>query len=160
MKKNIFDKLKGELPGLRENVLLKNYTTYNIGGPAKYFFIAKTSDDLITAMITAKKLKWPIFILGGGSNVLISDKGFNGLVIKIDISDIKLQGNRIIVGAGASLTKLRHLSANKGFSGLEWSAGVPGTIGGAIYGNAQAFGTKISDTVKSVEVIDIKTLKV
>jgi UDP-N-acetylmuramate dehydrogenase len=147
-------------PEFKKNVSLKNYTTFKIGGPAKYFFVAKTKEDLITALKTAKKNKLPIFILGGGSNLLISEKGFNGLVIKIDIFDIRFQGNKAIVGAGANSTRLAYLSADNGFSGLEWSAGMPGTIGGAIYGNAQAFGAKISDIIESVGVIDLNTLEI
>jgi UDP-N-acetylmuramate dehydrogenase len=149
-----------ELSGAKKNVPLKNYTTYKIGGPAKYFFIAKTKEDLIEALRTAKNLKLPIFILGGGSNLLVSDRGFNGLVIKINIHDINFRHNEVLVGAGADLTKLAHFSAENGLSGLEWAAGVPGTIGGAVYGNAQAFGTKISDAVKTVEAINLKTLKI
>ena len=142
-----------------ENILLAKYTTYKIGGPAKYFFIAKTKEDLISAIGFAKRLKLPVFILGGGSNLLVSDKGFNGLVIKIDISEVNFQKNKAFVGAGADLTKLAYMLADTGLSGLEWSAGVPGTVGGAIYGNAQAFGTKISDTVETVEALNLKTLR-
>jgi len=178
MSKNNFQKIKDKLPGVKEKVLLKNYTTYKIGGPAKYFFIAKTlgrsplgrsptgepadeaKEGLMLALKLAKENKLPVFILGGGSNLLISDKGFDGLVIKIDIPDIKFEGSEVFVGAGANLTKLAYLLANSGLSGLEWSAGVPGTVGGAIYGNAQAFGTKISDAVKSVEAINLKTFKI
>ena len=139
--------------------MLKDYTTYKIGGPAKHFFIAKTKEDLIGAVKTAKKLNLPVFILGGGSNLLISDKGFDGLVIKIDISGMELQGDKVVVGAGASLTKLSYILADSGLTGLEWAAGIPGTVGGAIYGNAQAFGTKICDAIESVEAINLKTLK-
>jgi UDP-N-acetylmuramate dehydrogenase len=159
MKDEIFQKLKEELPEVQKGVSLKNYTTYKIGGPAKYFFIAKTKDDLITAVKVAKKLKLPIFILGGGSNLLISDKGFLGLVIKIEISNIKFEKNKIAVGAGASLVKLAYMSVESGLSGFEWAAGIPGTIGGAIHGNAHAFGTKTSDLVKSIEAVDSKSLK-
>ena len=154
------DKILEELPGTKKDVLLKNYTTYKIGGPAKYFFVAKNREDLISAVKIAKKLKLPLFILGGGSNLLVSDKGFNGLVIKVDIFDIEFQGNKAFVGAGANITKLAYLSADMGLSGIEWAAGVPGTVGGSIYGNAQAFGTKISSIVKNVEVINKKTLAV
>lgn len=153
------DDILENLPGVEKNVLLKNYTTYKIGGPARYFFIAKTKDRLISALKIAKSLRLPVFILGGGSNLLISEKGFNGLVIKIDISGIKFLGNKAFVGAGAGLTKLAYLSAENRLSGLEWAAGVPGTIGGAIYGNAQAFGTKISDAAEGVEAINLKTLE-
>jgi len=144
---------------IKRNILLADYTTYKIGGSAKYFFIAKTKEDLMSAMGFAKRLKLPVFILGGGSNLLVSDKGFNGLVIKIDISEVSFQKNKAFVGAGADLTKLAYMLADTGLSGLEWSAGVPGTVGGAIYGNAQAFGTRISNTVETVEALNLKTLR-
>ena len=156
MKGNILE----ELSGTKKDVLLKNYTTYKIGGPAQYFFIAKTKDDLVKALEAAKKLKLPVFILGGGSNLLISEKGFKGLVIKVDISDVNFNGNNAFVGAGENITKLAYLSADRGLSGLEWAAGMPGTVGGAVYGHAQAFGTKISAVVKSIEAINLKTLKI
>jgi len=160
MKDKIFQKLKEELPEVQRQVLLKNYTTYKIGGPAKYFFVAKTKDSLVKILELAKMLKLQIFILGGGSNLLVSDMGFNGLVVKIDIRDAKIDGNKTIVGAGVNITKLAYLSAHNGLSGIEWAAGVPGTVGGSIYGNAQAFGTKISSIVESVQVIDTETLDI
>jgi UDP-N-acetylmuramate dehydrogenase len=92
------------LPGAEKNVLLKNYTTYKIGGPAEYFFIARTREDLITALKIAKKLKLAVYVIGGGSNVLVSDKGVRGLVIKIDILGTELKNNEVFVGAGANLT--------------------------------------------------------
>ena len=156
----MLNKALKNLPGLQQNVLLKDYTTYKIGGPAKYFFIAETNEELVNAIKTAKELKLPIFILGGGSNLLISDKGFNGLVIKINISNFEFNGKKVEAGAGMGLAKLAYLAAEKGLSGLEWAGGIPGcTLGGAIYGHAQAFGTKISDVVKEVTALDLKTLK-
>lgn len=150
-----------EILGLQRNVLLSDYTSYKIGGPAKYFLIAKTKENLLRAIEAGKKFKMPIFILGGGSNLLVSDKGFNGLVIKIDIQGIEFKDNLVVAGAGFNLTKLAYEAADKGLSGLEWAAGIPGaTIGGAVYGHAQAFGVKVSDSVKSVEVLDLKNLKV
>lgn len=160
MKDKIFEKIKEQLEGVESNVLLKNYTSYKIGGPAKYFFSAKTKEDLVKALETAKNFSQPVFILGGGSNILFSDKGFNGLVIKIGISDVIIKGTSVVAGAGVELTKTAHLLAEKGLSGLEWSAGIPGTIGGAVYGHAQAFGGKISDSIEFVEALDINTLKV
>jgi UDP-N-acetylmuramate dehydrogenase len=160
MKDKIFRKLKEELPEIQEGVLLKEYTTYKIGGPARYFFTAKTKEKLMAALKAAKNLKLPVFILGGGSNLLISDKGFKGLVIKINIKDINLRQNEVQVGAGADLTKLSYVLADAGLSGLEWATGIPGaTVGGAIYGHAQAFGIKMSDVVKSVEAINLKTFE-
>ena len=121
----------------RKNILLKKYTTFKIGGPVKYFFEAKTKKDLIEAIKAAKKLKLSFFILGGGSNLLVSDKGFNGLVIKFGepLSDLVLKG-------------------------LEWASGVPGTVQGAIHGNAGAFGKSMADNVKSVEVLNLNDLKI
>ena len=99
------DKISEKLPGIKENVLLANYTTYKIGGPARYFFIAKTKEDLISAIKITEELKLPIFILGGGSNLLVSDKGFKGLVVKIENADVKIAGNKVFAGAGASMIK-------------------------------------------------------
>ncbi|MDP3883141.1 MAG: UDP-N-acetylmuramate dehydrogenase [Candidatus Staskawiczbacteria bacterium] len=155
------NKISEHLKGVQKNVLLKNFTSYKIGGPAKYFFIAKTKENLIKALEVAKKFNLPVFILGGGSNLLISDKGFLGLVIKMSIAGIKFEGKKAFVGAGANLTKTAYASAKNGLSGLEWAAGIPqATVGGAIYGHAQAFGDRMSNVVKSVEAINLKTLKV
>lgn len=149
----------------QKNVLLKDYTTYKIGGPAKYFFNAKNEEDLIKAVRIAKELKLPIFILAGGSNVLVSDKGFKGLMIKIQNSKVKMQNDNpkfkiIYAEAGATLNDLINFCVRNSLTGLEWAAGIPGTVGGAVYGHAQAFGNKISDSIEKVETLDIKTLKV
>ena len=146
--------------GFPQNVLLKNHTTFKIGGPAKLFFIAKTKEDLISALKTAKRLKLPFFILGGGSNLLISDKGYKGLVIKLQMSGIRVQDGKIYTQAGTELWGLIELSFKKGLTGLEWAAGIPGTIGGAIYGNAGAFGSFMADVIKNITVLDSKTLKI
>jgi len=129
--------IEKELSGIKKNVLLKNFTTFRIGGKTRYFFVAKTKEDLIKAIVAAKKVKLPFFILGGGSNVLVSDGGFKGLVIKY----------------GQPLSS--YIS-----KGLEWAAGIPGTIQGAIYGNAGAFGKSMKDVVREVEVFDVKTGKI
>src|SRR3989344_1244055 len=110
MKDKIFRKLKEKLSEIQKGILLKNYTSYKIGGLAKYFFVAKNKEDLLNAIKAAKNFKLPVFILGGGSNLLVSNKGFNGLVIKIDIPDIEFQKNKAIVGAGVNSTKLAYLS--------------------------------------------------
>jgi len=155
------DKLLQSLPEAKKDILLSENTTYKIGGPARYFFVANNKDDLLRAVSIGKKHKIPIFILGGGSNMLVSDKGFKGLIIKIGIYGIEMKGNKVSVGAGTSLNKLAAFLAENGLSGLEWAAGIPNaTIGGSILGNAQAFGEKISNIVDSVEVLDIKRMKI
>ena len=154
------------LPGIQRNVLLKNYTTFRIGGPAKYFFVAKNKKDLIKAISVAKKLKLPFFILGGGSNLLVSDKGFNGILIKIRNTKYEIpacpagrQNTKIMAEAGVMLGELVNVSAKAGLSGLEWAVGIPGTIGGAIRGNAGAFNKSMKDVVKSVEALEVKNEK-
>jgi len=142
-------------PGIKKNILLKNYTTFKIGGPAKYFFVAKTKEDLIKAVITAKKFNLPFFILGGGSNVLISDNGFNGLVIKNEARNFKIEKERVVAVSGAILDKIIDRTVEKGLIGLEKGSGIPGTIGGAIYGNAGWPRGKwaIGDWVEEVELL-------
>ena len=145
----------------RKNVSLANYTTFKIGGPAKYFYIAKTKQDLIKAIKAAKELGLPFFVLGGGSNLLVSDKGYDGLVInfQFSISNFQLISNskifKVVVGAGLPLGKLVSASAEKSLTGLEWAVGIPGTVGGAIRGNSGAFEKSISNIVKEVEVLEI-----
>jgi len=141
---------------LRSNVSLKNYTTYRIGGPAKFFIKVRNEEELLESLKEAKKRKIPFFILGAGSNLLVSDKGFKGLVIKMEMDRIKIEGEEILVEAGKLLTPLSYFLAQKGLSGLEWVAGIPGTIGGGIYGHIQAMGGKISDVVKKVRAINVK----
>jgi len=147
-------------PGVKENILLKNYTTFKIGGRAKYFFVAKDKEDVIRAVLAAKKNKLSFFVLGGGSNTLISDKGFKGLVIKTENRTWKVEGSRIYAEAGVPLSQLVSLALQNNLTGLEWAAGIPGTVGGAIYGNAGAFGKSMGDSVKQVEFFDIKHNKI
>jgi len=147
--------LKKSLSGIKKNILLKNYTTFKIGGRAKYFFVAKTKKDLIKAVMMAKKFKLPFFILGSGSNILISDKGFNGLLIKNEARNFKIKGKRIIAESGAILDKIIKAAINNGLSGLEKGSGIPGTLGGAVYGNAgwPRGGWAIGDLVEKVEIL-------
>ncbi len=144
----------------QENIPLKNYTSFKIGGPAKYFFEAKSLKKLIEALKEAKRRKIPIFIFGGGTKLLVNDKGFNGLIIKIKSAKFKIQKNKIISEAGVALNKLVAASIKNGLTGLGWAVGIPGTIGGAVHGNSGAFGSSISNSVKSVAALNLKTFKI
>ncbi len=156
--------------GFQKNISLAKKTTFKIGGKAKYFFIAKSKKDLIKAIRWAKRNHLPFFVLGGGSNLLVADEGFEGLVIKLQFSSqpkihkrTLLRSSGVIsleVEAGTKLKKLVEFCLKNGLTGLEWAMGIPGTLGGAIYGNASAFGNSISDFVKEVEVLDTTTLKI
>jgi len=135
--------------------LLKNYTTFQIGGPAKYFCITKNKTELIEAIKIAKKLKLPFFVLGGGSNLLINDKGFNGLLIKNEARSFKIKKENIIAESGAILDRIVKKATEVGLSGLEKGTGIPGTLGGAVYGNAgwPRGGWQIGDFVKEAEIL-------
>ena len=141
---------------IQENVSLKKYTTFRIGGPAKYFFTAHTKFSLLEAVQEAFKRRLPFFILGKGSNLLVSDQGFRGLVINVKCQKLSVKNNKISAEAGVSLGQLASSSLENSLSGAEWVVGIPGTIGGAIFGNAGAFGKSMKDIVDSVEVLDTK----
>lgn len=147
----------------QKGVLLKNYTTFKIGGRAKYFVKVKSEKDLINAVKRAKHLNLPFFILGGGSNLLVEDEGYKGLVIKVENSKMKVQeeSSKFIFHcqAGTLLANLISKSSKIGAAGVEWAVGIPGTIGGAVWGNAGAFGKSMKDIVKSVNVLVAKEIK-
>ncbi len=140
-------------------VPLTQYSNYKIGGSADYFYRAKDVDRLILAVQKAREKKLPIFILGGGTNLLISDKGFAGLVIKPEINLLKADSGLVRAGAGLPMSELLNYSIAKSLSGLEWAGGLPGTLGGAIRGNAGAFGGEIKDMIKEVVSLDISSPK-
>ncbi len=154
------DGLKEKLPGVEQGVLLKDYTSFKIGGPAKYFFNARTNQDLTRAIKAAKELDIPFFILGGGSNLLVSDNGFNGLVIRVCNSRLEAQNSHLIASAGAKLIDLVSLAAESSLAGFEWAAGIPGTLGGAVSGNAGAFSKWMNNVVDWVDVFDAQSLAV
>ncbi len=145
---------------IQKNIPLKNYTTFRIGGPAKFFVEVKNEDELIEALKYARDNNLGFFILGGGSNLLVSDKGFDGLVIKLRVMGCRLKDNFIETGAGVPLAKIVQESAKHNLTGLEWATGIPGTIGGAARGNAGAFGSCMRDIVEDVKAISTKDLKI
>ncbi len=145
----------------QSNVKLSQHSNYKIGGPASYFFEAKNADEVIAAVekwrAEAKGIaKKNIFVLGGGTNLLISDKGYRGLVLKPAITTLALEsGANVRVGSGVLMSNLLDFAAKQGLSGLEWAGGLPGTVGGAIRGNAGAFGGEAKDSIAEVTSIYI-----
>jgi UDP-N-acetylmuramate dehydrogenase len=140
---------------IRENVALSQYATIGIGGPAKYFVEVKTIDEMIEAIQYCLEAKIHYLVIGKGSNVLFNDRGFNGLVIlnKIDFFEENEMGE-FHVGAGYSFSRLGTQTARKGWSGLEFASGIPGTVGGAVFMNAGANGKETMEAIKSVDFID------
>jgi len=148
-------RLKKKLPGITSNVSLSKYTSFKIGGPAKYFFIAKNSQGVILSVKAAKKEHIEYFILGSGTNVLISDKGFDGLVIKMENNSIKYAGPLVTAEAGTPLQKLVHDTAQKNLCGLEFLAGIPGTVGGGVAGNVGTPDEWIDKHLTKVDILNI-----
>lgn len=147
-----------------ENILFSSLTTLRIGGPIKYFVEALTITDIVQSIERAKKENLLWIVIGGGSNLLVADSGFDGLVIQNCIEGIKKLGEIMEVSSGTDLKKLVDWVNSQGFSGFEKLAGIPGTVGGAVYGNAGAYGQTISDKILWVEVYspgyeDIKILR-
>ncbi len=151
-------------PNIQENISLAGHTTFRIGGPARYFREVKNKEELVEAIKWAKKKNLPFFIFGGGSNLLASDEGFSGLAIKVrsEKLEVKSRDDKIKLvetEAGVPLIKVVLESIKDGYSGLEWGFGIPGTVGGAIFGNAGRLGQSISQVVESVKVFDLDSLK-
>jgi len=143
----------------RERVSLRKLTNYLIGGEARYFFEAKNESEVKAALKESKKRKIPVFVLAGATNVLVADKGFRGLVLRPDILFIKRTGTTVEVGVGVMMRDLLNFLAERGLAGLEWAGGLPGTVGGAVRGNAGAFGGEIKNVVKTVLSVNVKTLE-
>lgn len=152
--KKLIEFLGKEKVGIDEP--MSDHTTFKIGGPADLFFEAKTQKELLFALDSAKNLKIPYFILGGGSNVLFGDKGFRGLVVKIKIEEFRVQNENIVAGAGMLLSKLVNLAQDFSLSGLEFAVGIPGTVGGAIADNAGAWQQSIGDLISKVTFLNEK----
>ena len=130
-------------------ICLKEYTTFRIGGSAEYFLEVRNLSELKSAL----KLFESVTVLGQGSNVLISDLGVKGLVLRMCISDIFQEGDLIAAGSGVKLSELSAFYRKNEFTGLEWARGIPGSIGGAVKMNAGAFGFCTADCVTWVEVL-------
>ena len=141
---------------IKKNVPLAKFSSYKIGGPASNFLEISNIDQLqgLNPEAFAK-----FFVLGGGTNILISDEGFDGLVIKMGIGGLEQKKDELYAGAGVLISEILDFSSENSLSGLEWAGGLPGTIGGAARGNAGAFGGEIKDCVFEIESFDVKTSK-
>lgn len=141
---------------VKENVSLAPYTSARIGGPADALIIASSSDELTEIVFTLWEQRLSFFMLGGGSNVLISDKGVRGVTVLNRAKAVRFEKGsqpKVWAEAGVVFSNLANRCASKGLSGLEWAATVPGTIGGAVYGNAGAFGGDVSGNLIQAEIL-------
>src|SRR5512138_984848 len=141
---------------VKENVSLASYTSARIGGPADVLITAESADDLARIIRLLDKLEMDYLLLGGGSNVLVSDRGVRGVVVLNRAKGIRFHNGdepSVTVESGVVFSNLAHRCAAKGFAGLEWAATVPGTIGGAVYGNAGAFGGDMTGNLIWAEML-------
>jgi len=161
---NIESRLRKALgSGLLTQESLRHHTTFRIGGPADYFFAATTPDQLVTALRAGREAGIPMFLLGGGSNLLVSDEGFRGLVIRNACEAIQYDGTAVHAECGADFTDLIVRCVDHGLAGLEFAAGIPGSLGGALFGNAGCYGEDIGHftvecTVASLDGARVETL--
>ncbi|HSK88250.1 MAG TPA: UDP-N-acetylmuramate dehydrogenase, partial [Anaerolineales bacterium] len=141
---------------VKENVSLAPYTSARIGGPADVFITAESADELARIIKLLHKLEMDYLMLGGGSNVLVSDRGVRGVVVLNRAKGVRFHNGdqpSVTVESGVIFSNLAHRCASKGLAGLEWAATIPGTIGGAVYGNAGAFGGDIAGNLNWTELL-------
>lgn len=142
---------------IQRNVPLKPLTTFRIGGPAQYFFFAETEEDLAAAIVWATVQKLPFFLLGAGSNILVADEGFPGLVVKLGNGFASIsfdeKNNQVTAGAAVLLPGLGKTLTDLGWEGFEFMCGIPGTIGGAVVMNAGTKNGEIKDVLATARVM-------
>lgn len=146
------------IKGWKRNVSLKPLTSFQIGGRAKFFTSVFSEEELEATVKKARERVLPLFVLSGGTNLLIPDKGFPGLVVKISLGQINWQKNRVKAEAGVPLPFLVEEARGRGLSKLEWAAGIPGLLGGAIRGNAGTKEEYLSGVLEKVRVFNQETL--
>ena len=141
---------------------LRHHTTMRIGGAADFYFAARNPHQLVEALKAAREFALPLFLLGGGSNLLVSDDGFRGLVLRNAIEEIEFDGTAAQVGCGTDFLELIYACRDRDLAGLEFAAGIPGSVGGALYGNAGCYGQDIGSftiecTVASLDGAQVVT---
>jgi len=134
---------------------LTRYTSFGIGGPADIMVFPRDLEDLKAALALAREHKVPFFFIGGGTNLLVMDKGIRGMVVNLSrsLNGIAVNGETVRAGGGARVSRLPNYCCKKGLAGLEFLAGMPGTVGGAVKGNAGAWGNSIGDVLSWVRVL-------
>lgn len=152
---NSIREITGEKNASADEVM-SAHTTFRVGGPADYFASPSDVDQVAGLIELCRKCEIPYFVLGNGSNLLVSDVGYRGMIINImdNMNGITVDGDVITAQAGAKLVRVSRLARDNSLTGLEFASGIPGTIGGAVYMNAGAYGGEMKDVVTSVKVMD------
>lgn len=140
---------------LKQNEPMKNHTSFKIGGNCDYFVMPENTEQLKAIIVKAKELKIPFFVLGKGSNLLVSDNGIEGMVISMmGLNDIRINDDEITASAGVSVANLCNAALQNCLSGIEFAYGIPGSVGGGLYMNCGAYGGQFSDAVVSAEYLN------
>ena len=149
-----FNDLLGE-EKVRISEPMNRHTTFRIGGPADYFLLPSTAEEVKKILEICKKKELPYFILGNGSNLLVSDEGYRGVIIQLyrNYGGITVEGTNIRAGAGTLLSQIASAAKNASLTGFEFAGGIPGTLGGAVVMNAGAYGGEMKDVLKEVTVM-------
>jgi len=154
----VIEALKGFIPAedIHLEEPMKNHTTFRVGGPADCLVTLENEEQLKKIQHYLYLVGVPFVVLGNGSNVLVSDDGYRGVVLQIGskMSDIRVEGNRIIAQAGALLSKVAHVAQEHGLTGMEFASGIPGTVGGGVVMNAGAYGGEMRQVVTKVNVVN------
>ena len=157
MVNKIYEDLK-EIAGINNvflDVSMKQHTTFRAGGNADYFVTAQSEQSLTELIKYLRAENLPYYILGNGSNVLFADEGYRGVVVKTGkFDDIRISGTVLKAGAGVVLARAAHAARKKSLTGLEFAAGIPGTVGGAVVMNAGAYGNEIRDIITGARAVD------
>ena len=157
MNEYFYNYLKEIIPSehIRLDESMSRHTTFRVGGPADYFIVPESVEELCKLIRYFNLAQREYFILGNGSNLLVSDHGYRGVVIWISngFGDIRVEGNSIIAGAGAMLSKVAAAALDAGLTGFEFASGIPGSVGGAMVMNAGAYGGEMKDIVRSVKAV-------
>ena len=135
------------------NIPLSEYTTFKIGGPADLFIDVDSAEELQQVVKYANTQDIPFLVIGGGSNLLVCDCGVRGLVIKNSIAGLRKEENTIVAGAGEKLSGVVEFAGENSLAGLEFASGIPGTLGGAVYGNAGAYGKSMADILQRAKIM-------
>ena len=141
-----------------EDEMMNKHTTFKVGGPADLYVIPRSEEELVYAIEVCKSENVPYYVIGNGSNLLVTDKGFRGVIIEVyrQMSDITVEGNCITAYAGALLSKIANTALEHGLTGLEFAHGIPGALGGAVTMNAGAYDGEMKQVLESATVIDDK----
>jgi len=136
---------------------MSKHSTFRVGGPARFFVQVASAEELVGAVRWAQEKGVEHEVIGGGTNILVADAGYDGLIIKMANREIVVEGDRIKAGAGALTTAVARAAADASLTGLEWATTIPGTIAGAVYGNAGCYGGDMGQVVENVRVARLST---